>query len=160
MIKGMSLVFILLAIGIGFVGGLRSMTAPAAVAWAAHLGWINLSGSPLAFMHSRWALWMWTIFAFCEFVADLLPKTPSRTAPVPLAARIVVGLLTGGCLAVAGGSTLLIGALAGAIGAVAGAYGGYYTRRGLVRTLKVPDFVIAIPEDIVAIGLAFFIVSR
>ena len=33
-----------LAFGIGVVAGLRSMTAPAIVAWAAHLGWISLSG--------------------------------------------------------------------------------------------------------------------
>jgi hypothetical protein len=39
-----------LAFGIGVVAGLRSMTAPAIVAWAAHLGWISLSGSHLAFM--------------------------------------------------------------------------------------------------------------
>ena len=38
-----------LAFGIGVVAGLRSMTAPAVVAWAARLGWISLSGSHLAF---------------------------------------------------------------------------------------------------------------
>ena len=38
----------LLAIGIGIVAGLRSLTAPAMVTWAARLGWINLTGSPLA----------------------------------------------------------------------------------------------------------------
>jgi len=34
---------LLLVFGIGVVTGLRSMTAPAVVAWAAHLGWINRS---------------------------------------------------------------------------------------------------------------------
>ncbi len=45
---------LLLAFGIGVVTGLRSMTAPAVVVWAAHLGWMNLSGSPLAFLGSAW----------------------------------------------------------------------------------------------------------
>jgi uncharacterized membrane protein len=151
---------ILLTFGIGFVGGLRSMTAPAVVAWAAHLGWIGLAGSPLAFMGSRWAVAMWTVFAMGEFIGDLLPKTPARTAPMPLIVRIVIGLLTGGCLAIAGGIALWIGALIGGIGAVAGAFGGYQARAGLVRAFHVQDFVIAIPEDLVAIGLGLLLVSR
>ena len=32
----------LFALGIGFAAGLRSLTPPAVVAWAAHLGWLNL----------------------------------------------------------------------------------------------------------------------
>ena len=38
-----------LAFLIGVVAGLRAMTAPAAVSWAARLGWLNLQGTPLAF---------------------------------------------------------------------------------------------------------------
>ena len=40
---------LLLAFGIGVVAGLRSLTAPAVVAWAAHIGWINLHGSHSGF---------------------------------------------------------------------------------------------------------------
>ena len=47
----MNYVFVL-ALGIGIVAGLRSLTAPAVVAWGAHLGWLNLHGSPLAFIGS------------------------------------------------------------------------------------------------------------
>jgi uncharacterized membrane protein len=43
---------------------------------------------------------------------------------------------------------------------VAGAFAGYEVRMRLVRALKVPDFVIAILEDAVAIGGGLFIVSR
>jgi uncharacterized membrane protein len=45
-------VALLLPFGIEVVAGLRSMTAPAIMAWAARLGWISLSGSRLAFMGS------------------------------------------------------------------------------------------------------------
>jgi uncharacterized membrane protein len=153
-------VVLLLALSIGLVAGLRSLTAPAVVAWAAHLGWINLHGSPLSFMGSIWAVGIFTVLALVEFVADQLPGTPSRTAPVGLSARVVTGALSGACLATAGGATAWVGALAGALGGIAGAFGGYRARVGLVRALRAPDFAIAIPEDLVAIGLGLFLVSR
>ena len=46
----------------------------------------------------------------------------------------------------------------GIVGALIGSYLGYYARRGLVNALKVKDGFIAIPEDIIAIGLAYLIV--
>jgi uncharacterized membrane protein len=39
-----------LAVGIGIVAGLRALTAPAAVSWAARLGWLNPHDSLLSFM--------------------------------------------------------------------------------------------------------------
>ena len=151
---------IALAFGIGVVAGLRSLTAPAVVAWAAHLGWLKLSGSPLAFMGSKWAVAIFTLGALAEFVADQLPNTPARTAAVGLSARIVMGLLTGACLGAAAGASLWLAAVIGAIGAIAGAFGGYHARVGLVRALGVRDIAIAIPEDLVAIGLGLFLTSR
>lgn len=151
---------LLLAFGIGVVAGLRSLTAPAVVAIAAHLGWINLHNSPLAFMGSKWTVGICIVLALVELVADQLPNTPARTAAVGLSARIVTGGLCGACLAVAGGAALVVGAVAGAIGGVAGAFAGYHTRVGLVRSLRAPDVAIAVPEDIVAIGLGLLLVSR
>lgn len=151
---------LLLAFSIGFVAGLRSLTAPAVVAWAAYLGWINLSSSPLAFMGSVWTVGISTLLALAEFVTDQLPTTPARTTPMPLTARIVMGLFTGGCLGIAGGKSLWLAAVIGAVGALAGAYGGYQARVRLVRGLGVPDFAVAIPEDLIAIGLGVLIVSR
>lgn len=151
---------VLLALGIGIVAGLRSLTAPAVVACAAHIGWMNLHNSSLAFMGSLWAVAIFTVLALVEFVADQLPSTPARTAAVGLSARVVTGALTGACLAVAGGASTWLGALAGAAGGIAGAFGGYQTRVGLVRALRVPDIAIAIPEDLIAIGLGLFLVSR
>lgn len=42
-----------LAFLIGVAAGLRSMTAPAVVSWAAQLGWLHLEGSGLAFWGTR-----------------------------------------------------------------------------------------------------------
>jgi uncharacterized membrane protein len=151
---------LLLALGIGIAAGLRCMTAPAVVAWAAHIGWLNLHGSPFAFMGTTLAVGIFSALALFEFVADQLPSTPPRTAALGLSARIVTGALTGACLAIAGGATVWLGALAGAIGGIAGAFAGYHARVGLVRSLRVPDFTIAIPEDLIAIGLGLLLVSR
>jgi uncharacterized membrane protein len=147
------------AVGIGIVAGLRAMTAPAAVTWAAYLGWLNLHGSPLAFMGSMVAVAIFTVGAIGEYIADKLPKTPSRTAPLGLIARIVTGGLSGACVCAAAGQSLLVGVVLGAIGAVIGAFGGYQVRTRLVRALNVKDIFVAIPEDLVAIGAAYFFVS-
>lgn len=149
-----------LTFAIGLVAGLRSLTAPAVVCWAAHLGWITLSGSLLAFMGSTWALWLFSILALVELVTDQLPTTPARTAPVGLIARLVMGMLSGACLAVAGQASLWVGVLAAAVGVLVGTFGGYRARVGLVRSLQVRDIAVAIPEDLVAIGLGLFVVSR
>jgi uncharacterized membrane protein len=151
---------LLLVFAIGVTAGLRTMTAPAVVAWAAHLGWIHLSGSPLAFMGSVWAVELFTLGALVEYVVDQLPSTPPRTGARGLTARIITGLLTGASVGLAAGASLWVGAVLGAVGAIAGAFGGYEARVRLVRGLHVPDAVIAIPEDLVAIGLGLLVVSR
>jgi uncharacterized membrane protein len=148
-----------LALGIGIVAGLRSFTAPAAVSWAARLGWLNLEGSSLAFMGSSVAVAIFSLAAVAEYVADLLPKTPKRTALAPLTGRIVLGGLSGACLCVSGGQSLLAGAALGAIGGILGAFAGYEARVRLVKRLGVKDAFVAIAEDLVAIGLAYLIVS-
>jgi len=153
-------VVLCLAFLIGVVVGLRSLTAPAVVAWAAHRNWINLQGTPLAFMGSTTALVIFVVLAIGELIADQLPFTPSRTKPPGLIARIVLGGLSGAAVAAAGAQSLAAGGVLGAAGGIAGAFGGYQARTRLVRALNVPDFVIACLEDVVAIGGGLFIVSR
>src|SRR6267142_947541 len=148
----------ILALGIGIVAGLRSLTAPAVVAWAAHLGWLNLHRSPLAFIGSTPAVVILSVLAIGELIADKLPMIPKRTAPAPLMARVVTGGLCGVCLCAAAGKSLLAGTLLGGIGGVVGAFLGYGIRRRL--DLHIKDFIIAVCEDLLAIGLAFFLVSR
>ena len=148
----------LLAIGIGIVAGLRSLLAPAIVAWAAHFGSLNLHGSPFAFMGSTAAVAIFSIFAIGELVVDKLPKTPKRTAFAPLLARILLGGLSGASLFAAAGKSLFIGALLGGTAGVIGAFVGYEVRRRVVNNLHINDTFVAICEDLVAIALAYFLV--
>jgi uncharacterized membrane protein len=151
---------LLLALLLGVVAGLRSLTAPAVLSWAAQRDWLNLHGTRLSFMASTAAMVIFILLAVGELIADQLPSTPSRTAPPGLIARIFTGALCGAGIAAAGMQSLALGALLGIVGALIGTYGGHAARIGLVRALKVPDLVIATLEDIVAIGGGLFIVSR
>jgi uncharacterized membrane protein len=150
---------LLLAFLIGFFGGLRSLTAPAVTAWAAHLRWIKLQ-PPLSWIGSPWAAGLFTVLALAELVADMLPNTPSRTAPPGQIARILLGGLSGACVAMAGSQGMLAGALLGILGGLAGCFGGYQARSRLVKALGVPDFLIALLEDAIAIGGSVWVVSR
>jgi len=156
----MSSTILLCALGIGFVAGLRVNTALAVVGLGAHLGWINLAGTRLAFMGMKWAVGVFVLAALFEYVYDQLPSAAARTTPGPLTARILSGAFTGVCVAVAAASSAVAGALLGAIGALVGAFGGYKARVGLVKALGVPDFVIAIPDDLLAIAVAVLAVKR
>jgi uncharacterized membrane protein len=148
-----------LAVGIGMVAGLRSLTAPAAVSWAAWLGWLNLHGSSLAFMGSGVVVVIFSLLAIAEYVADLLPSIPRRTTPGPLVARIVMGGLCGACLCAGAGRSVALGAVLGGLGGLIGTFAGYHARRYLVQALRVKDRGIAVSEDLVAIVLAWLLVS-
>ena len=151
---------LLFAFLIGVDCGLRALTAPAVTSWAAHLGWLNVANSPLKFMGSMITVVIFTILACVELVTDQLPATPARTKPAGLVPRILLGGLCGATVASAGGQSLAIGAVLGAVGGIAGAFAGYEIRTRLVKALGVPDFVIAVLEDAVAIGGGLFMLSR
>jgi uncharacterized membrane protein len=150
---------LLFAFLIGFFAGLRSLTAPAATAWAVHLGWLKLQG-PLALIGSLPSVAIFTLLAVVELVADKLPKTPSRTAPPGLIARIVTGAVTGACVAAGGGQGAVLGAVLGAAGGVVGCFAGYQVRTGLVKALGTRDLYVALIEDLVAIAGCLWVVSR
>jgi uncharacterized membrane protein len=151
---------LLLAFAIGVIAGLRAITAPAVVAWAAHLSWINLHGTPLSFMGSIIAVAIFTLAAIGEIVNDKLPKTPSRLSPGGLAPRILFGGLSGAAMAVGGGQALWLGIVLGIVGSLAGAFAGYHIRKSIVQALGTKDLYIALVEDLVAIGCGLFIVSH
>lgn len=149
-----------LAFATGIVAGLRSMIPPAALCWAARFGWIDLQNTWAAFLATPAAPYIVSLFALAELIGDKLPKTPSRKSPGPFVVRIIVGAFSGAVLCTAANQSALVGAVLGVLGAVVGTLGGYEARTRLVKSLKVPDIVIALAEDAVAIGTALFLVSR
>ena len=149
----------LLAFLIGVVTGLRCMTAPAAVSWAARLGWLHLEKTPLGFLGFAATPYILSVLAIGELINDKLPKTPSRKAPAPFTVRVLVGAMCGAALGAPGGN-LIGGLLAGALGGVAGTLGGYEFRRRLVNATGGKDLPIALLEDAIAVGPAFWIVCQ
>ena len=142
---------------IGFAAGLRALTPPAVVGWCAYLGCLNLGETPFSFMSSPVFVAVLSILAAGEYVWDLLPNTPSRTAPPGLISRIVTGSFSAACLLAAANHGLALGVLGG-VAAILGAFAGLRIRVRLASALAVKDPFVAIPEDFVAIGLSLFAV--
>lgn len=127
---------------LGLVAGLRSLTAPAAL----FLVRGGIIGIVLA------------VLAVAELIADMLPQIPSRTSPPALIARILSGGIVGWLIAGANSSLAIVGAILGIVGALVGAYGGRLVRIAAIERIgAVPA---ALAEDLVAIALAAFIVTR
>jgi len=147
---------ILLSILIGTIAGLRAMTAPAAIAWGAYLGWLDISQTGLSFMGSLWAAMIFTLLAVTELITDQLPSTPSRKVPMQFGARISMGAFSGAAIG-ATGNTVVIGLITGVIGAVIGTLGGASVRAYLANRFgrDLPD---ALLEDAFAVALAILVV--
>ena len=146
----------LLALLIGVIAGLRTFTAPAAVSWAAYLGWLPLGNTALAFLGSIWAVAILTAMVCVETVVDQLPSTPSRTVPVQFAGRVVTAAISGAAIAAPAG-LLIVGGVAAIVGAVIGTLGGHAARIKLATALRngaAAGFI----EDAVAILGAILIV--
>jgi uncharacterized membrane protein len=152
------MVILLYAFLLGCICGLRSMTAPAVVAWGAHLGWLHLEGSLLAFFASKISLVIFSLFALGELIADKLPFIPPRTQAGPLAVRILFGAVCGAAICISATASPILGAILGALGGIAGAFAGYAYRRRF--NLTVPDLLLALLEDLVAVGGGLLLVSH
>ena len=147
-----------LALAIGVIAGLRAMTAPAMVSWAAWFGWLPLAGTPLAFMASTWTFGIFALLALFELINDQRPGTPSRKVPVQFGGRILMGGLAGATIGAAA-HVLVPGLVAGVVGAVIGTYLGAAVRGALARAFG-RDLPAALLEDVAAVGGAFLIVSQ
>ena len=144
---------LLLALGIGVVAGLRTFTAPAVVAWAAVLHWINLSGTWASWVGNVITAIIFTVLAVGELFLDQQPKTPPRTAPPAFIGRLLFGGFAGAVVGTAWGVTWsALGA--GIVGAVIGTLGGYHARAALAKSFG-RDLPAALLEDAVAVGGGF-----
>jgi uncharacterized membrane protein len=148
----------ILAFLIGAVTGLRALAPAAVVSWAAHLGWLQLQGTFVAFLGAAVTPYILSVLALVELITDKLPSTPSRKIPMQFGARIAMGALSGAALAAPAG-VWIGGLVAGIVGAIVGTLAGAELRGRLSRAIG-KDLPIALLEDAVAIGGALLIVSR
>jgi uncharacterized membrane protein len=122
------------ALGIGAVAGLRTFTAPAATLGVDRHLW---SGAAM-------------FAAAGELIADKFPFMPSRLGPGGLGARLISGGLCGRALARRYDGSGTVGLLLGALAAAGSAWTGYTIRHELTER-GVPDFLVAICEDSLAL---------
>jgi len=138
-----------LALLIGVVAGLRAFTAPAVLAWAAFLNWINLSGTWASWMGNWVTVAILTVVAVAELVSDKMPTRPSRKTAPQFLVRLAAGAFSGAVLGTAWGYRW--GGLgAGLVGAVIGTILGYEVRTRLVAANGGRDRPIALGEDLFA----------
>jgi uncharacterized membrane protein len=148
----MTIELILAVILIGFAAGLRTFTAPAIVAWAVHVDHIDVTNTPFAFMTPHAAVLILSLAALGEYVFDLMPFAPARTQAPGLIGRFVTGSFSAAVLLAASHQNLAFGILGGLV-AIGGAFAGFHARRWCVGAFKIKDPFVAIPEDLLAIGL-------
>ncbi len=138
---------------LGIATGMRTMTAIAAVCWAAYLGYLPVEGTWAAWTGKLATAIIFSVLALGEYIGDTLPRAPSRTDVGPLAARIGFAALVGVIVATVLGQPKAGGVLLGVGGALIGAYGGYRARMFGAR-LAGRDLPVALVESAVALGLA------
>ncbi len=147
---------------IGFVAGLRSMMAPALV----------IQDIATHTPHPRRGLKFFAKFAtprgklisklntVGELIGDKLPFIPARTKTPSLIFRMLSGAFAGGALAASRKQSPVLGAIVGAFGAVAGTYGGYHARQWVDKHTRLPDPVIGLAEDGIAMAIGRVALSK
>jgi uncharacterized membrane protein len=136
---------------LGLVTGMRTLTAMAVLCWFAYAGDLSVDDT--------WAFWagklitaiVFTVLAIGEYIVDKLPKTPDRTAPGPLIARLVFAGLVGAIVAAGLNGSGIEGVILCVGGALVGAFAGFLIRRELVLRLKSKDWPVALVEDVSAV---------
>lgn len=150
----MSLSTPLTAAGLGWAAGMRSMTAPAALAHVLAGRFVRPGRQPARLLASGRVAGLLKLAAAGEYVGDKMPFAPDRTAPLPLGGRIGAGALVGAAVAVARRESPWGPAAVGAAAAVASSYAMMSARKALPEALGVPDLPVALAEDALALVLA------
>lgn len=138
------------AAGLGAVAGMRSQLATALVSR-------HLAHHPSrAFSRTErrlarpWTARLLTAFAAAEMLGDKLPFIPNRTEPIALAGRASAGAFAA---AAASSKARWAAAIVGAASAVGATFAAFRLRRAFVRRFGVPDALVAIGEDALALAI-------
>jgi uncharacterized membrane protein len=141
---------------LGLVTGMRTFTPMAVLCWFAYFGNLPVQGTWAAWTAKLVTAIVFTVLALAELVGDKLPKTPARTAPLPLIARLIFGGIIGAIAAAGLDGSGVEGVILGVVGVAVGAFGGFLIRREIVQKLRCKDWPVALLEDVSAIICAVF----
>jgi len=138
---------------LGFATGLRTMTPIAVLCWFAYFKYLPLEGTWGSWAGTLVSACVFTVFAVGEWIGDKLPRTPNRTDPFPLTARLILGGLVGALAATGERGPALEGVILCVIGAAFGAFAGFMLRRFFSQQGH-RDLPVAVLEDGIALLLA------
>ncbi len=142
------------AVTLGAVAGMRTFTAPAAVSMRLQRRfWSWRRNRAETFLRKRIVSRALVAAAAAELVGDKLSFAPDRIRILPLAARAASGALAGWAVARDREAAMRYAA-AGAITAVAVAWAAWGIRRLIATRSPIPDPVVGILEDAIAITAA------
>lgn len=157
---GSTTTFVLPALLLGVVSGLRSQLPNVLLALAVRQGRLPQGKRiPLRWLGERWSLPLATLAAVGELIGDKLPITPSRLAPAPLLGRLASGGAAGAAIADATGQSAVVGAALGTIGGGLGSAAGYYARASLSAATGIASPIWGGVEDVVGIGLGWLAIG-
>ncbi len=149
------------ALGMGAVAGLRSLTAPALFSYmATRRNDGALVETPLGGLASPKVAGTLCALAIGEMIVDKLPQAPNRTIPGSVIFRALSGGVIGAAICAEEREPELPGALLGAVGAVAATYAAYHLRQTTDRKTGLPDPIVALVEDAIAIGSGLGVLHR
>jgi uncharacterized membrane protein len=144
---------------LGAVAGMRSMMAPAVIAWAARRSGVDLESTPFSAFKGPGIGRTAAALVVGEMVAHKVPFTPDGTDSTALLTRAVSGSAAGAAVFKARGKNILLGAAVGAAASVGAAYATYYLRKFVARKFDVSDRAVALAEDAIAITAGLIVVS-
>jgi uncharacterized membrane protein len=149
------------ALGMGAVAGLRSLTAPALFSYmATKRNDGALVRTPLGGLASPKVAGTLCVLAVGELIADKLPQAPNRTIPASVLVRAVSGGVIGAAVCAEEKQPAWPGAVLGAVGAIAATYAAYHLRQATDRKSGLPDPVVALVEDAIAIASGLGVLSH
>ena len=141
----------------GIATGMRGTMAFTAIAYAARLGNFSLRDHRLdRVLRAKPALPVLGLAALGELVVDKLPMTPSRLEPGPLAGRLVGGGLAGALASRGRGGSPVAGAIVGVAAALTSSWIFNRGRAWVGTRTGIPDPIVAVGEDSLAIAAATF----
>ncbi|MDQ2833473.1 MAG: DUF4126 family protein [Acidobacteriota bacterium] len=141
---------------LGLATGLRTFTPMAVLCWFAYGGYLPVAGTWAGWTAKLTVAILFTVLAVGELIGDKFPRTPNRTAPGPLAARLLLGGLVSAIVATALQGSGVEAVILGLAGVLIGAFAGYLIRREIVVQRGNKDWPVAVIEDISAIAFAIF----
>jgi len=147
------------ALGLGVVTGLRSTSAFALLSRVKTGPEFHRERLP-GWLFSKPAMRLFSAAAAGEFVVDKWPTIPSRLNRGPLIGRMVSGGTAGVASFRLVEKPAWAGWIPGSVGALAGSFAGARGRGLLVKRTGLPDPVIAVAEDVLALTAGRAILRR